>query len=83
MLVKMNSVENVKPQGQGRANEISQLKYYLSEQENKMLSTLRAGEPVSVAFVKCEVCVPGQQGWRWGPARPQPTGILLLTSAKR
>ena len=55
----MNSVENVKPQGQGRANEISQLKYYLSEKENKTLSPLRAGEPVSVAFVKCEVCVPG------------------------
>ena len=59
MLVKMNSVENVKPQGQGRATEISQLKYYLSEQENKTLSSLKAGEPVSVAIVKCKVCVPG------------------------
>lgn len=39
----MNSVENLKPQGQGRANGISQLKYYLSEQGNKMLSSLLAG----------------------------------------
>ena len=55
----MNSVENVKPQGQGRANEISQLKHYLLEQKNKMLSSLRAVELVLVAFVQCEVCVPG------------------------
>ena len=43
MLVKMNSMENVKPQGHGRANGISQLKYYMSQQGNKTLSSLRAG----------------------------------------